>query len=165
MRIVSKPIGCWIIALLLSIPLQGQSDKDAGHSNEAILEAFITTLNHHDVEQFSNLFHASCLYVEVNSGRTYTSREAIAEYIGRTIEGIPDSQFEILHMMANEELGMVEWVWKGTNTVGYPQMGIPATGKYMELNGVSIMEFHDGKIHRNWDYWDTDSFMKKIGAR
>jgi hypothetical protein len=68
-------------------------------------------------------------------------------------------------MIANDELGMVEWVWKGTNTAGYPQMGIPATGKYMELNGVSIMEFQDGKIHRNWDYWDTDSFLQEIGAK
>ena len=154
-----------IFFIFINSGLQAQSKEDAKQHNKELLESFISTLNDHNAEQFSMLFTDSCHYLEVNSGRTYTSREAIAGYILRTIEGIPNSQFEVLHMMANDELGMVEWLWKGTNTVGYPQMGIPATGKYMELYGVSIMEFQNGKIHRNRDYWDTDSFMKKIGAK
>ena len=43
-------------------------------------------------------------------------------------------------------------------------MGIPATGKYFELPGVSVMEIENGKITQNIDFWDWNSFMRLIGA-
>ena len=43
-------------------------------------------------------------------------------------------------------------------------MGIPATNKYFELKGLSIMEIEKGLIKRNSDYWDWNSFIKGIGA-
>ena len=43
-------------------------------------------------------------------------------------------------------------------------MGIPATGKYFELPGVSVMEIENHKIKRNNDYWDWNTFMRLIGA-
>lgn len=43
-------------------------------------------------------------------------------------------------------------------------MGIPATGKYFELPGVSVMEIENKKIKRNNDYWEWNTFIRMIGA-
>ena len=58
---------------------------------------------------------------------------------------------------------MVEWIWKATNTVGWPSMGIPATNKYFEIRGTSVMNIENGLIKRNSDYWDWKTFLTGIG--
>ena len=32
-----------------------------------------------------------------------------------------------------------------------------------ELRGSTVVEFRDGKISRNSDYWDLATFMKQVG--
>jgi steroid delta-isomerase-like uncharacterized protein len=154
-----------IFCILFTLGLQAQLNADVKQYNENLLKAFISTLNDHDAETFSMLFTDSCQYMEVNSGRIFTGREAVAVYISSTLEGMPDSHFEIIHLMAEDHLGMVEWVWTGTNSVGWPQLGIPATDQHMELRGVSIVDFQNGKIQRNRDYWDNISFLRGIGVQ
>ena len=95
--------------------------------------------------------------------RVYSGKEAIKNYIQATIDGIPDSKFEVVTVLANADFASVEWIWKGTNTVGWPAMGIPATHKFMELKGASVMKIEKGKIKSNHDYWDWNSFLKEIG--
>jgi len=57
---------------------------------------------------------------------------------------------------------MVEWIWKGTNPVGWATMGIPATGKYFEIKGESEMKIENDLIRKNSDYWDWNPFMTEI---
>lgn len=154
-----------IFCIFLTVGLQAQSNVDASQHNRDLLEAFISTLNDHDAEQFSMLFTDSCHYFEMNSGRIFTGREVVAGYISGTLKGMPDLHFEIVSLMANDHMGIVEWLWTGTNSVGWPQLGIPATDQQMELYGVSVIEFKDGMIHRNREYWDNLSFLKGIGVQ
>jgi len=32
-----------------------------------------------------------------------------------------------------------------------------------EVRGSSVVEFRDGKISRNSDYWDLATYMKQVG--
>jgi len=143
----------------------GQNNKSLIQKNEAIAKSFIEYLNSHDVNKFTALFAENGIYKEVASGRGYTSREKIAVYIGSTISGIPDTKFEAINILANDSLAVVEWIWKGTNTVGWTDMGLPATNKYFELRGTSLMIIKNGFITRNSDYWDWNSLIIGIGAK
>jgi len=111
------------------------------------------------------LFAENSIYEEVASGRSYKTRENIATYIGSTISGIPDTKFKTVSILANDSLAVVEWIWKGTNSVGWADMGLPATNKYFELRGLSIMVIKNGLITRNSDYWDWSTFLIGIGAK
>lgn len=132
--------------------------------NEAIAQSFIEAWNSHDAEKLISLFSDEFQYNEVASGRSFTNNEALTSYFERTIAGIPDTKFEVISIFANDNYAAVEWIWKGTNSVGWDYMGIPATGKTIELPGVSVMEIVNGKIIRNSDYWDWNSFMQSIGV-
>ncbi len=143
----------------------GQNTKGIIQKNESIAKSFIEYLNSHDVGKFTSLFAENGIYEEVATGRSYTNRQKIAVYIGSTISGIPDTKFETINMMATNNLAVVEWIWKGTNSVGWAEMGLPATDKYFELKGVSVMVIENGLITRNSDYWDWNSFLTGIGVR
>ena len=121
-------------------------------------------LNSHDVNKFTSLFAEQCLYEEIASGRSYTNRDKISVYIGSTISGIPDTKFETVNILAYDSIAVVEWIWKGTNSVGWTDIGIPATNKYFELRGISIMLIENGLIKRNSDYWDWNSFISRISG-
>ena len=152
---------CIIILYIIS---GCNNHKNIVLGNETIAKSFIESLNEHNVNKLISLFAENCLYEEVASGRSYSNKSRIADYIESTISGIPDSKFEIIEILANEHLAVIEWIWKGTNSVGWKDMEIPATNEYFELRGLSIMEIEDRLIKRNSDYWDWNSFMKGIGV-
>jgi steroid delta-isomerase-like uncharacterized protein len=52
-------------------------------------------------------------------------------------------------------------VFRGRQVKDFP--GIPATDKPFEVRGSSIVEFRDGKISRNSDYWDLATYLRQVG--
>lgn len=149
---------------ILTISCANKNEKNLVKENETIARAFIEAWNSHDMNKLCALFTDEFFYLEVASGHSYTTNETLSNYGNLTIQGIPDSRFEIVSVVANEKTAAIEWIWKGTNTVGWDFMGIPATGKYFELQGVSIMEIENHKIKRNRDYWDWNTLMQQISA-
>jgi len=148
--------------LMFLFGCNGNSQKI--HDNEAVAKAFIEAWSSHDSGNLTALFADSCLYEEVATGRKFNTKGSIADYFDRTIAGIPDSKFEMVDVLASENMAMVEWVWTGTNTVGWANMNIPATNKHFEVRGVSVMEIENNRIRKNRDYWDWNTFMKGIGV-
>jgi steroid delta-isomerase-like uncharacterized protein len=55
----------------------------------------------------------------------------------------------------------MEWVWHGRQTKDFP--GLPATNKPFEVRGASVVEFRDGKISRDSDYWDLATYTRQVG--
>jgi steroid delta-isomerase-like uncharacterized protein len=54
------------------------------------------------------------------------------------------------------------WSARGTNDGEL--MGMPATGKSVEITGISIDRFDDdGKLVETWDQWDNAGFMTQLG--
>ncbi len=156
---------CLSITVLLSYTsCQSQYNPKLVRTNEAIAVSFMESLNSHDISKLISLFSENCLYEEVATGRRYTGRNNIAAYIRSTIDGIPDTKFKTVNILANDSLAVVEWLWTGTNSVGWAEMGIPATNKSLKLQGLSIMKIKNGLITRNRDYWDWNSFIRGIGA-
>jgi steroid delta-isomerase-like uncharacterized protein len=150
-----------LIILFLILPL---SDCTTNHLNEnkSIATSFIKAWSTHDAEKLTSLFSANCLYEEVPSGRKFTNKQDIANYLKSTVSGIPDSDFEIVSVTGSDSTAAIEWIWKGTNTVGWPSLKIPATNKYFEVRGVSVMTIENNLIKRNRDYWDWNTFLTGI---
>jgi ketosteroid isomerase-like protein len=54
--------------------------------------------------------------------------------------------------------GTIEWIFGGKD------VGVFKTGKPFAVPGVSVIEFRDGKISRNLDYYDAATIMKQVGV-
>ena len=53
------------------------------------------------------------------------------------------------------------WQFKGKHTG--PFFGIPATGKDVDVSGVTIAKMKDGKIAEEQDFMDNLEFMQQLG--
>lgn len=151
----------YFIIILLVITILGCTNKKI-RENETIAKSFAEAWSTHDIDKLTSLFTEDCLYEEVATGKKYVNKKAIAEYANYTISGIPDTKFEIVSIITSDNMATIEWIWKATNTVGWP--GAPPTKKYFEIRGVSVMVIEDNLIKRNSDYWDLNTFLKGMGV-
>jgi steroid delta-isomerase-like uncharacterized protein len=149
---------------ILALSFANKSENNPVKENEAIARELMKAWDSHDTDKLCSLFADEFVYTEMASGNSYSNKYTLSTYFNSTIAGIPDTKVEIIAVMANEKFAAVEWIWKGTNTVGWDFMGIPATNKYFELPGVSVMEIENQKIIRNNDYWEWNTFIRLIGA-
>ena len=73
-----------------------------------------------------------------------------------------DSRFEIEDQFADGDFVITRWTATGTHDGEL--MGMPATGKKVEITGVTIDRFEDGKVVEGWTNWDTFGMMQQLGA-
>jgi len=63
-------------------------------------------------------------------------------------------------LIAEGDLVTIYWIARGTNTGA--GNGLPATGKKVELAGITIWRILDGKIKEEWSAFDQLSMMQQL---
>ena len=76
-------------------------------------------------------------------------------------QAFSDVVIEPRKLIAEGDLVTVYWVARGTNTG--TGNGLPATGKKVELAGITIWRIADGKIKEEWSAFDQLSMMRQLG--
>lgn len=54
--------------------------------------------------------------------------------------------------------------WTGTGTHVAELNGIPATGRTIRVDAISIHRMADGRIAETWEVWDTLGFLQQLGV-
>jgi steroid delta-isomerase-like uncharacterized protein len=132
--------------------------------NEAIARAFFDLQETFDAEQVVSLFADEFIYTVMASGVSFTDKKSFSDFLNASFIMVPDTRMEVVFIEANEKYAALEGVWKGTNTGGWPEFGIPVTNKYFELPEIFVMEIKNGKIIWAKAYWDMNLWLKLIGV-
>lgn len=88
--------------------------------------------------------------------------EGTKQLAAAIIEGIPDRRIEHYETIAEGELVMVRWSMTGTH--GGELMGLPATGRPIEVTGFDLFRVEDGRLAELWQNWDQLGLLQQIGA-
>ncbi len=70
------------------------------------------------------------------------------EEIKQTLRSFPDQKSEIIDMCATEDRVWVRYKFSGTQKGEF--LGFPATGRFVEIEGVTILYIKDHKIIDTW---------------
>jgi steroid delta-isomerase-like uncharacterized protein len=54
--------------------------------------------------------------------------------------------------------------WSGSGTHRGADLGVPATGKVVQLNGMTFARMQNGKIVEGWNSFDQLGMLQQIGA-
>jgi steroid delta-isomerase-like uncharacterized protein len=82
-------------------------------------------------------------------------------YYANFVTGFSNRQFIIKDMFAQGDKVTKYWEFKGTHSGNF--MGIPATGKTIDIEGCTIARMVNGKIVEERDFMDNMSFLKQLG--
>ena len=88
-----------------------------------------------------------------------------ALYKQRVVElttALPDLCFTIEDTVAEGEKFVACWTFSGTHQGEY--RGIPATGKKISVEGITIHHIKNGKILDSYTRWDALGLMRQLGA-
>ncbi|HEX4820196.1 MAG TPA: ester cyclase [Acidimicrobiales bacterium] len=73
-----------------------------------------------------------------------------------------EGHWGIEELFSADDRVIVRWTGSGTH-VGEVN-GIPATGKKIAVDAISIHQVRDGKIAESWEVWDTLGFLQQLGV-
>jgi steroid delta-isomerase-like uncharacterized protein len=74
----------------------------------------------------------------------------------------PDMNIEVEQMVADDEDSVgFAYTFTGTH-YGYYQ-GVAGTGNRVQIRGMQISRFEDGKMTERWGNWDELGILKQIG--
>lgn len=82
-------------------------------------------------------------------------------YYTNFVTGFSNREFIVKDMFAQGDKVTKYWQFKGTHTGTF--MGIPATGKTIDIEGCTIARIVNGKIVEERDFMDNMSFLKQLG--
>ena len=88
--------------------------------------------------------------------------EGYKQAVQMTRAGFPDLHITIEDMIAEGDRVVTRWTARGTHQGEY--MGIPPTGKSVEIGGVNIGRVENGKFVENWAYSDQLVLMQQLGV-
>jgi steroid delta-isomerase-like uncharacterized protein len=74
--------------------------------------------------------------------------------------GFPDLRIEVDQLVTEGESVAARWTARGTHRG--PFLGIPGTRQVVEISGMSMLRFEDGKIVEGWLERDTIGILRRI---
>lgn len=89
-------------------------------------------------------------------------REGVKEFFAMLYKAFPDVHFDVAFMMADGDKVAAYATVRGTQEGEF--MGIPATGKKIEMDLVDIVRIVDGKAVEHWGVSDTMTMMQQLGV-
>ena len=101
----------------------------------------------------------------LNDPITAGSQVGPALYKRRVVEfttGFPDLRFMIEDVITEKGKAVVCWTFTGTHKAGF--MNIPATGKKVSVEGITIHAISNGRILDSYARWDALGLMRQLGA-
>jgi steroid delta-isomerase-like uncharacterized protein len=87
--------------------------------------------------------------------------EAAKEFYSNYITGFSNVEFTVENIFGQDDKLVKHWNFKGTHTGDF--FGIPASGKSVDINGVTLAMMKNGKIAQEQDFFDNMAFMQQLG--
>lgn len=82
-------------------------------------------------------------------------------YYQNYLTGFSDITFDIISVFGQGDKIVKHWRFKGKHTGDF--FGIPATGKTVDLEGVTLVQMKNGRIAQEQDFLDNMAFMQQLG--
>jgi steroid delta-isomerase-like uncharacterized protein len=83
-------------------------------------------------------------------------------YVSDALSAFPDAQVTVEDMIAEGDKVVTRYTIRGTHQGETEEFG-PPTGKRMEITGITIERFADGKIVEDWTNFDALGLMRQLG--
>jgi len=90
-----------------------------------------------------------------------TGIDSAKAYYANYLTGFSNITFTIKDVFGQGDKLVKHWNFKGTHTGVF--FGIPATGKQVSLDGVTLVRMENGKVAEERDFFDNLEFSQQLG--
>ena len=97
----------------------------------------------------------------VTSSENVVGIEDFKDYYSNFVTGFSDVKFTIVDVFGQGDKLVKHWSFSGINSGEF--FGMPATGKSVNVDGVTLVKMKDGKIAQEQDFMDNMVFLQQLG--
>src|SRR3990172_72525 len=104
--------------------------------------------------------------ITLPGGQLISGKEEMSAHEQQEWEGFPDARVEVRQVIDQGSIAAAAFIWAATNTgpLHLPDGStIPPTGTRIELPCVSVVEFKDGLVAAERNYWDLMEAFQQMG--
>ena len=81
-----------------------------------------------------------------------------------SMTSFPDRRMTIEDIVGEGDRVAVRTTMRGTNTGGVPWLNLPANGRSVELESISVYRVENGRVVEHWGQNDLMRLMMQLGA-
>lgn len=129
--------------------------------NRAALEAALEAFNVGDFATYSRLLYDPGAAIH-GFGPETLEVEGMLRFYETVAAGFSGVSVTVEDVVAEGERLAARYTFRGSHTGEF--MGLPATGRAVEVPGQTILRFEGGKVVERWQSFDTMSLMQQLGA-
>ena len=140
----------------------GQKGRRVSDANKAVMERFYAeVVNTGNLDLIDELLTDDFVEYEEFPGLT-PDRAGVKQFFGLFKQAFPDATMTPEQMLAEGDMVAARVRIRGTHRGEF--MGVPATGKEIDVEAVDIVQFHDGIASAHWGVSDVMTMMQQLGA-
>ena len=126
---------------------------------EKIVKEIFEAYNRRDIDFIINNFADDLIFV-LPSGETM-GKDGLPQAYSNLFDVFQDGRWSTPRVISKGNVVAVEILVEGTHTGEF--LGIPATGKKIDVHVVWFVDFNEeGKIERVIDYWNERRFIAQV---
>jgi len=148
-----------VLGFILLLSLSSAAKTNPLEANKAVARKLFEVALNQDNWDVYNEIHSKDFVAHAGK-RSVTLAEDLQSAQGWR-QAFPDGKYTIDQMIAEGEMVMVRWTGRGTNTG--EGNGLPATGKPIEVTGITVLHIVGGKIVEEWNENDMLGLLRQLG--
>lgn len=131
---------------------------------EQLTKAIFTAFNAHDPAGVLAVLTDDVDWQEPDGH--YIGKNEVEAALKALFEAFPDTAWpmEAVTLLATTDHQTIAVTWKWQGTQEGPYNGLPATGKKVDLDGITVAKLHGTKIKELTFHFDTYAYLAQLGV-
>ena len=148
------------VLLFASVLFASPASADVAADKATASRVLLEKMGRGDFSKLDEIYGPG--FVAHAGGKDYTLEED--NLSGQAIRAaVPDLQVMVDHLIGEGDLVAVRWRARGTNSVA--AAGMPGNGATMEVEGMTIFRFRNGRIVEEWSLTDRLALMNQLATK
>ncbi len=131
-------------------------------SNKAVFRRYVEEVGNEGNLELADEIFDSYLAHQPDGSVLERGPEDVKRFTTEFREAFPDFHTTIEDQIAEGDRVVSRWRMRGTHRGQF--RGIAPTGKRVEVRGIGIFRFSNGKVVESWDNLDELGMMRQLGA-
>jgi steroid delta-isomerase-like uncharacterized protein len=116
--------------------------------------------NRQDLEGVLTYYDDGITWLNIAMEETYRGKSEVRVFLRKLFAAFPDLNFEVTYKIARGDNVAEQWFIRGTHLGMF--MGIPPTGRHVEIPGMSMAELREGKFVSDHFYFDALGVLRDM---
>jgi steroid delta-isomerase-like uncharacterized protein len=139
-----------------------REDMTTSENNKAAIRKFLEeVINQNRMDRANDLVVEDFVELDPLPGQRQ-GREGLKEVLSAMRAAFPDMHWVVQEMVAEGDRVVTRFSWTGTHRGAF--LGVPATGRKVDVNGVVMDELVGGKMSRSRILMDSLGMMQQLGV-